>query len=352
MAFSKLSMSAAQVDAFLQSEGFGLISWGEVMGPSEENALAFAVQTGLLNITDPVICDSPGCGQEKYLTYRADRDSAKDAQWCCRSSTGTPRCRNRKSALSNTWFDGSKLPISTIMKLTLSWFFEVPVTSVAGQCQVAKSVAIDWYNQCRQICFSVIMDEDICIGGEGLTVEIDETHVWVHKNRRGRILRNQDVTVFGGICRESKEAFAEFVPNVSGATLWPIIRRRIAEGTIIMSDEARVYDNLHRPDRGGYEHYQVTHKYHFVHPNDRNIHTNSIERQWGLIKKSIKGFSKDDYHGPLYLGEYEYRRRHLKASTDRERRFRGDHFKIFLQHIVDIFPGPGRQSKIKLQPEF
>jgi hypothetical protein len=186
----------------------------------------------------------------------------------------------------NTWFEGSKISILSSLELTLNWFFEVPVTAAAGQLGVSKECAIDWYSYCRQICFSVVSRQDICIGGPGLHVEIDESHLWTRKYHRGRQLANEQLWVFGGICRESKEAFVELVPDRSGATLWPIIKRRIAAGTVIMSDDARVYDNLHLPERGGFAHHQVNHTLFYVDPSDANLHSNTIERVWGLMKRN------------------------------------------------------------------
>jgi len=42
------------------------------------------------------------------------------------------------------------------------------------------------------------MTMDICVGGRGLHVEIDETHIFHRKYYRGRILAYEDVWVFGG----------------------------------------------------------------------------------------------------------------------------------------------------------
>src|SRR5207237_7144523 len=107
-------------------------------------------------------------------------------------------------------------------------------TSAAGQSGVSKECAIDWYNKCREVMFMAVENEDICIGGPGFHVEIDETHLWRRKYGRGRALAHQDLWVFGGICRETKEAFVMLVPDRSGATLWPIIRRKVYPGSIIM----------------------------------------------------------------------------------------------------------------------
>ena len=82
------------------------------------------------------------------------------------------------------------------------------------------------------------------IGGEGLSVEIDETINARRKYNKGRI--SPQCWVFGGICRETKIAFAQIVPNRSSETLIPIIQERIMDGSTLYSDEWRSYDIIEK----------------------------------------------------------------------------------------------------------
>jgi transposase-like protein len=350
MVAPRLSLSALQVDEFFQKDGFGLISYGRTI-VSPEDSLSLALHSGLLTLNPPICpCGAPKCLRVKATTAHNDHQGL---HWVCVRDARVPganpvavlgRCRLQTSIVANTWFGGSKLGIGKILELTAHWFFETKVTGAAGQVGVSKECAIDWYQYCRQVCLTIVTNENICIGGAGLHVEIDETHLWTRKYHRGRALVHESLWVFGGICRETKEAFVTLVPDRSGATLWPIIRERIHQDSIILSDQARVYDNLHLARRGGYEHYQVNHSQNFVDPNDHNIHTNTVERHWGLLKKAVKGFGQDDDSLGLYLAEFVYRQRHLKVTTDRERRQLGLKLKIFLGHIAQVFPGPHREG--------
>jgi len=349
MAVPRLSISFANINAFLDVDAFGLIAFGRRLA-TPEDSLSFAFHTGLLT-TDPPTC---ACGQVKSLRVKsktADKDH-QGLHWVCKRTKfgqrlnpvqNLARCRVETGILVNTWFGGSKIPILQVLELTLHWFFETPVTSAAGQVGVSKECAVDWYQYCRTVCLTIVTHDNICIGGPGFHVEIDETHLWTRKYHRGRALVNESKWVFGGICRETKEAFVQIVPQRTGQILWPIIMQRIHPGSIIMSDQARVYDNLHRASRGGYQHYQVNHSQNFVDPNDQNVHTNTVERHWGLLKKAVKGFGSDEHIG-LYLGEFVYRQRYLKVSTDRDRRTRGIQFRTFLGHISQVFPGPHREG--------
>lgn len=332
----RFSKTLAEVSDLLNRDPFGITVFARNV-VTDDDAFSFSVHSKLINL-DPPTCD---CGKVKSLSVIAKNAGSDDQglKWICR---GAPRCRKESYILQNTWFTGSKIPIMKVLEVTTYWFFQVPVSDAAGQLGISKQCAIDWYTYCRQVCFAVIHDMQIAIGGPGLTVELDESHLWRNKYRVGRIMAHQDKWIFAGICRETREAFVMTVPDRSGATLWPIIAQRVVPGTVIYTDSARVYDNLHAPARGGFEHYQVNHSQNFVHPQNRSCHTNNIENFWRWIKKSIKGFTENDETIELYLAEFIYRRQFLKTDSDAEKRTRGKQLQTFLGHISEVFPGPLR----------
>jgi transposase-like protein len=325
-----LSITEAESNALLTANPFGLIHWGRVLN-SEKDALSFAVHTGLINLSNAPICL---CGELKAIAKKGEV-----FLWRCPQR----KCRTSVSMLKNTWFSESRLPLKEVLDLTLHWYFQSPVTSAAGQVGVSKEAAIRVYRRCRNVCLDVLSRDDICIGGDGLHVEIDESHLWTRKYHRGRVLVSQQSWVFGGICRETNESFVIPVSDRKGATLWPIIVRKIAPGTVILSDEARVYKNLHSSARGGYSHFQVNHSLHFVDPDDPNVHTQKVERLWGLLKKEIKqnGVKATIEDGlEQYIAQFLYKRQYLKVDTDTARRTMGIQFQIFLNHVAEIYTGP------------
>lgn len=52
-----------------------------------------------------------------------------------------------------------------------------------------------------------------------------------------------EVWFFGGICRETKKWFGEIVEDRSRESLLPLIKKYIAEGTRIISDQWSAYYN-------------------------------------------------------------------------------------------------------------
>ena len=136
------------------------------------------------------------------------------------------------------------------------------------------------------------------IGGNGLTVEIDESKFGKTKYHKGRYIKGQ--WIFGGICRETKQFFVTPVDKRDSATLIPIILSRIRPGSKIISDCWRSYNILSELD---FEHLTVNHKYHFIDPTTL-AHTQNIENLWWQIKCQLpETYTK---HDQLYLHLSEY----------------------------------------------
>ena len=75
------------------------------------------------------------------------------------------------------------------------------------------------------------LSSDKKIGGEGLTVEIDESKFGKRKYNKGKRVEGQ--WVFGGICRETGDFFTVPVERRDADTLLPIIKDHILPGTTI-----------------------------------------------------------------------------------------------------------------------
>lgn len=84
----------------------------------------------------------------------------------------------------------------------------------------------------------------------------------------------------------------------------PHVRRRVALGSHISTDEYMVYRAL---PKMGYSHGTVEHRSkQYVSGPD---HVNSIEAFWLILKRSIRGTHVwvSRKHLPSYLGEFEFR---------------------------------------------
>lgn len=116
------------------------------------------------------------------------------------------------------------------------------------------------------------------IGGEGITVEIDECMLVRRKHHVGRIVKHQ--WVFGGVQVPSGKCF---LVKVDKRTLIPIIHQYIAPGSTIISDCWKAYNTLDKSAKYHYKHLTVNHSTNFVDPQSGAC-TNRIESLWQKAK--------------------------------------------------------------------
>lgn len=127
-------------------------------------------------------------------------------------------------------------------------------------------------------------------------------------------IRKQKKTVFGMLERGG-EVRAMPVEHANAKTLRPIIRENISTESIIMSDEFGSYKNLNKEFKG---HNIVKHsKKEYVRGD---VHTNTIEGFWSLMKRGINGIYHHVSHEHMhrYSDEFAYRYNSRK-STDPQR---------------------------------
>lgn len=141
---------------------------------------------------------------------------------------------------------------------------------------------------------SIMEQQPSLLGG---TVEADETYIGGKggHNKRGRGAENK-TPVFGMVERKGNVK-AKTVANAKAATVMPLIRKNVAIGTNLMTDEFQSYN---KAESAGYKHERVKHSAKEYARG--NVHTNTIEGFWSQLKRSIDG----TYHfvSPKYLQTY------------------------------------------------
>lgn len=242
------------------------------------------------------------------INLRQDRTTADGQIW---------RCSNRKCSVKipirrHSFFSGSHLSFSQVVKLIYYWTYQYPQHIVLHETGFSNKTVIDFYNFCREVCVVILENHSEPIGGPGRIVEIDESKFGKRKFNRGK--KVDGVWVFGGIERDSDppRCFFESVTDRSAETLIPIIKRWILPGTTIYSDCWRSYSTLVSE---GYIHSTVNHSVEFK--SETGTYTNNIESRWHAVKKSLPRFGtrKDLYNS--YFAEYCIRRKFIDGSSDK-----------------------------------
>lgn len=141
-------------------------------------------------------------------------------------------------------------------------------------------------------------------------------------------------TVIGAISRKGNVT-CKVIENTDAATLSKFVHQTVSGSVeLVATDEHLGYDRL---TAQGLSHETVTHSAgEYVRGN---VHTNSIESFWALLKRGIVGtfhnVSKD--YLPLYLNEFSFRHNHRKDP---------DMFEALLQNVWPDSPATACRAKI------
>jgi len=164
-------------------------------------------------------------------------------------------------------------------------------------------------------------------------VEADETFIGglarnMHKDKRRERISGTGgagsgkAVVMGLLDRKSKKVRIVHVPNVQRDTLQIQVREYVEGGSYMFTDAGLGYHGLDRE----YVHNVIDHAESYV---QGNVHTNTIENFWSLLKRGLKGtyVSVEPFHLFRYLDEQAFRFNQREGAD-------GDRFRRTLQHVT------------------
>jgi transposase-like protein len=249
--------------------------------------------------TDGIHTDCPKCEQvREFARYET---SQQRQSWTC---TG---CGYHVHPTAGTIFHKS----STSLHL---WFYAMYLMT-STRCgisakQLERELGVTYKTAYRmgKLIRERLMTQDAEPFKGGSPVEIDETYVG-GRHRRGyhRGRPSADAShkqpVMGMVQRQGRVR-AMTVPNATKATLLPNVVEHILPATTVYTDEWKPYTHL---GKMGYDHHRIRHAERVYVSGD--VHTNTIEGFWSLVKRGIDGVfhgvSKQHLQG--YLNEYAWR---------------------------------------------
>lgn len=211
-------------------------------------------------------------------------------------------CGSQVSPTAGTIFHKSATPLRT--------WFQVIYRMASTRCgisakQIQRETGVTYktaWRMCHQI--RKLFGEDINpLTGE---VEVDETYIGgKRQGKRGRGSENKSKVV--GATQRNGKIITKVIPNVKRSTLVPFMSKNVASGATLYTDEFPSYDHM---TRLGYRHFRIEHQAKVYATG--NVHTNSIEGFWSLVKRGISGV----YHSvgtpylQSYINEYAFRYNH------------------------------------------
>jgi len=173
-----------------------------------------------------------------------------------------------------------------ILSIVMCFVLHFTVKQVVLITSLSEKTVIDWYVFCREICEVILANEfEGKIGGEGMIVEVDESHLFRRKYGMGRKGKGEDKWLLGCYCRETKQCKIVQVPDRKRSTIMPLLLQIIDTRSTIITDFAKIYKVC---EKFGFKaHKSVCHKRYFVCPNDSDTYTNNIEITWRWQKRDV-----------------------------------------------------------------
>lgn len=241
-----------------------------------------------------VACPRMGCGSAD-VRYKG----GKRPRWLCRD------CGREFTAKVGTIFEDS--PIGFDKWLPAVWLITANRNGISS-CELARGLDVTqktaWFmlHRIRTALASKTFER---LAGE---IEADETFVGPKGRsaiRRGKAAKSNphaNKVVVMGLRQRGGEVRAFVVRDSKSKTLLPKVFQHVTPGSTLYTDSLGSYTQL----RESYRHFVINHAHEYVRGN---VHTNSIENFWSVLKRTIAGtyICPRPNHLDSYLDEQIFR---------------------------------------------
>jgi len=216
-------------------------------------------------------------------------------------------CGHHEHPTAGTIFENTRTPLRLwfhAVYLMAQTRCGVSAKQIQRETGVTYKTAWRMFNRIR----SLLNEDDGPLSG---TVEIDHTYIGGRRSGKGRGYIADKATVFGAVERNGRVR-ASHVDTIRSRANTRLIRQHVMPSALVYTDEGREFAGL---ARRGYQHQRIHHASKVWVRGD--VHTNTIEGFWMLVKRGISGVYHSVSHKYLqsYLDEYTFRYNHRNDET-------------------------------------
>ena len=181
---------------------------------NENKTINFCRSFGLF--PNEIRCPNCNILLEKLYHFK-NRNATTFRYQCNRRLCHRKGIKNSVTLRANTCFNEARISIQKSLFMTYCFVYQISYSDTirektitsdeAGKLiQTSRETVCDYKRYCHDMCFNIVSElSSDQIGGNGLTVEIDESKFGKTKYHKGRYIKGQ--WIFGGICRETKQFF-------------------------------------------------------------------------------------------------------------------------------------------------
>jgi transposase-like protein len=241
----------------------------------------------------------PRCASDERICYLEERK-----QFECGS------CSYQFSVLTGTVFNDTHLPLE-------KWFAATYLLCEAKKgisaCQIQRTLGIGGYKTawhlCHRIRHAMAQTDKPMLDGK---IEMDATYVGGQMRGKGHIAKNDNKEVVIGIRKRNGDLRFFHAHDAKSGTLAKYIRENISEDVEVIFTDDHVANVAAMRKAGRKNHKTINHSAGSYVMGD--IHTNTVESAFSLLKRGIMGtwHKISAKHLASYLQEMEFRfnRRH------------------------------------------
>lgn len=325
-----------------------LASFQELIS-TDQKAISFLEEISLIpsrSSTPPHCCGIP-------MRVEEFKDKKLGWVWRC-SSKGHKKksakvCRKIKNPCEGTFFDGSscRIKIRDVLAVMILFVCGLKISDVYehllnwrrlnNEDELSWTTLVDYFSYCREVAEVIASHTDLVLGGEGKTVQIDETFLTKRKYNRGRVTEQMTVIVLGLYCKEDKTGLFFRVNSKSKKDLWPFIQKYVNYNTSrLCTDSARQYHGVEKMFSPGTVHLKTNHQKGEYVSKENPLNTiNDLENQNKLLKKTIL-CRRTPKLLHQYMALYFYKKYFLLREY---RHDLGSRIMTFLLDVKKVYPG-------------
>lgn len=247
--------------------------------------------------------DKPKCVhcESENITRKKEKGNGRIGRWLCND------CKASFKVTSGTLFHGMKIPLQ---KCFLAISLIVNAKKSLSSHQLGRDLDLNqktaWFLMTR--IRAEMVEDNILLQG---IIEADETYIGGKprkenkkkdrkKSKRGRGT-NKDTII--GVVERGGKVVAKLTTELTGRTILDFIKKHVnMPESELMTDQFRGYKEAGKQMK----HNVINHQEQYV---DGNIHTNTIEGFWSLLKRAWYGqhHHYQTKYTPLYVAETAYK---------------------------------------------